>query len=447
MAVDSTDIQGNILLPFDVRYSAYLFIQISEHDNFCSFVQEFDRTYPVSTGTQWSVKPDQLWTIAISYSGMSKLRVQGMQFASFPSDFVQGMAVRSQLLGDTGSDAPANWDFGADQSEDVLLSLYADDAAKLDTIKTFVVTNIRGGNIKHQEDGWRDNDSKEHFGFVDGISQPSIAGGPDQNVGGGVFDAQTQSWRRLQPGLFLIGNDTEFGAPRNDDALLKNGTFLVFRKLQQDVPGFRKFLASTTINGLTAEENAAKMMGRWANGTPLSTSPNDDDPLKNEDNLFDYSDDSDGIKCPIGAHIRRTNPRNSSIENAVSIQPTRRRIIRRGVLFGDKLPPGLTADNSQRGLLFIAFMASIEDQFEFIQSDWVNGNQFVNPSPANFDPVVGRNTGQNFIFKDDSGVVRPIFNLKQFVSLKGGGYFFMPSVSLLLRLGLINSHASAKVSS
>ncbi|HLI82003.1 MAG TPA: hypothetical protein VKV03_18570, partial [Candidatus Binataceae bacterium] len=217
-----------------------------------------------------------------------------------------------------------------------------------------------------------------------------------------------------------------------------NGTYLVFRKLQQDVEGFWSFVNahSPQMPGLNAKQQrelfAAKMIGRWRSGAPLALSP--DSPGSKPENKFLYmSDDPDGLSCPIGAHIRRANPRDSlSMPPQRSLQSTRRhRIIRRGRSFCEPARP-FTPKNPQfdRGLYFIALNANLRRQFEFIQQSWLNDPGF-NGLDNDADPIAGGNAGKGQFTIQDKPLNRRISGIQSFVTVKGGGYFFLPSIRAL----------------
>ncbi len=237
-------------------------------------------------------------------------------------------------------------------------------------------------------------DSREHFGYADGFAQPALAGGDDagdRRVGGGVPEAKG-AWRALAPGEFILGYededtrvDPERGLPSAPaDPFGRSGTYMVWRKLYQDVALFRHVLreAAELYGGGDHEKLAAKVVGRWPNGTPLVLSP--DAPIaglrrqgRASANAFRYADDDpDGRRCPLGAHIRRTNPRDAlGFDGLLSF---RHRIIRRGMPYGRPLPAEATEDDHvDRGLVFVCFNASISRQFEGIQAQWINdGNVF-----------------------------------------------------------------------
>jgi len=220
----------------------------------------------------------------------------------------------------------------------------------------------------------------------------------------------------------------------------RNGSYLVFRKLEQDVVAFRRFLLEH------ADKNdpdllGAKMVGRWPSGTPLVTSPLHDHsvPADQPTNDFDYATtDAYGYACPLGAHIRRANPRDAMADRfpADSITDSRRhRILRRGSPYGDLLPPGAPDNGVKRGLLFICVNADIKRQFEFVQQTWINNPKF-HGLTNDRDPLIGDNLEPNEIGATElrtftiqrDGCRTRLKNIPRFVAMRGGEYFFIPSI-------------------
>jgi len=278
----------------------------------------------------------------------------------------------------------------------------------------------------------------EHFGFTDGFSQPDIEGlesGP--RTGQGALTGKDQ-WRPVRAGEFVLGYADEEGvlphAPQPDE-LARNGSYFVYRKLRQDVAGFRRMLAGAASVYPGGEEMlAAKLVGRWRDGTPLDLSPDHPDPDivadPERNNAFSYEDDARGFRCPIGAHIRRANPRASLPFEGKLVN--RHRLVRRGVPYGPVLPPGAPDDGADRGVIFSCFQADIERQFEFIQSQWLNdGNAFGLGDDK--DALLGDHdgTGKMTIHGAPPTFVHP---LVRSVSVTGGEYFFVPGINGLLYL-------------
>jgi Dyp-type peroxidase family len=298
----------------------------------------------------------------------------------------------------------------------------------------------------------------EHFGFRDGISQPWIRGltrpsqpnrAPDQGQPG-----QDLIW----PGEFVLGYPSQdpkdphkpgpIVLPRA--AWARNGSFMVFRRLEQMVPEFRRFVVAQAARlGLDAELLAARMVGRWPSGAPLETAPLYDDtalakdPLRN--NAFDYHADPAQRRCPYAAHIRKVNPRDDAPEGKAAMLT--RRILRAGIPFGPEVMPGENRTMHSRGLMFVCYQASIERQFEWIQAQFANNPGFVGgktrpgdgaPVMPGFDPIIGRAPGGGARVMDEPAPNYPAGNRRtsleipeEFVKLTAAAYFFMPSLSAL----------------
>lgn len=227
----------------------------------------------------------------------------------------------------------------------------------------------------------------------------------------------------------------------------------MFRQLSQDVHGFWRFMEEKTRRDDVSESGArirlaSKMVGRWPSGAPLVVSPDKDDPaLRDEDGFLYHATDQHGDKCPIGAHIRRTNPRDSLEPEAGSDKSLnvgkRHRIIRRGRAYGDPTAPSMDPDDilaagandTPRGLHFICFNTHINRRFEFIQHTWANNPKF-GGQYKDADPIIGEHdpngTGETGVFTMPAEPVRQrVTGLPRFVHVRGGAYFFMPGKTAL----------------
>ena len=228
-----------------------------------------------------------------------------------------------------------------------------------------------------------------------GLPSPARQGAP---LSGG-------HWRPIRAGEFILGYPDEENvlpdAP-TPDQLATNGSFLVYRKLHQDVAAFRAQLAQAAQLYPGGEELlAAKIVGRWRDGTPIDLSPEHPDPAivadGDRNNAFSYGTDGDGLRCPVGAHVRRANPRDSLPFEGKLVN--RHRLIRRGIPYGDPLPEGADDDGQDRGVIFMCLQASIARQFEFIQGQWLNGgNAF---TLGEDQDVLRRGTGRGRAAQDD----------------------------------------------
>lgn len=404
--------------------------------------------------------------LAVTPAGLRALGVSEDDLRTFPEVFVQGMARqhRQRLLGDHSESEPARWVWG--QPEDParprpelvihgVLLCYAVDPSALHTLVTEVMRGpVREVHSLHTE--WLEG-AKEHFGFRDGMGQPEIAGLHPH-----------QPWKRpIATGEFLLGHDNEYRErPHSptvggDPSFGHDGTYLVMRQLQQHVGRFWEFVRRKAGEMHVAERFpdaddpvmllAAKMVGRWPGGAPLALSPHRDDPALAEADVFDYSDDPDGMRCPFGSHVRRSNPRNWFLgpnpSQSMDIA-SRHRILRRGRAYGPPLERTMDTarlahkrdDNVERGLHFLCLNANIERQFEVAQHNWLNNPKF-GGLHGGADPVVGdhdpetsaRDLPREFLIPAAPARCR-VTDLQRFVTVRGGAYFFMPSLAALAAL-------------
>ena len=359
------------------------------------------------------------------------------------------MANRAVRLGDIGVNDPKGWDKGLGTDEaHVLLTINAqekEDHQRALGLMRAAMDDAGGLRIVYQQDTALLQGAREHFGYADGFAQPAVEGSSDAKApGGGVLEKDGR-WRALAPGEFVLGypdEDTRDDPKRRlpnapSDPLGRSGTYMVWRKLYQDVALWRRVLrdAAKLYKGGDEHKLAAKVVGRWEDGTPLVTHPDKPDPnfdpAARGANDFRYDSDLDGMRCPIGAHIRRSNPRDAlGFESALTF---RHRMIRRGMPYGDPLPSGvLEDDKTDRGLVFVSFQASISRQFEAVQIQWLNdGNIF------------GLGHDKDFLLGDPNGVGKmtiqgkpPFFLSPQevFVKTRGGEYLYVPGLSALAAL-------------
>ena len=425
--------------------------------------------------------------LALTVHGLNHLGISSRERAHFSSEFLEGMAPkpdsqaglrRSNLLGDIAQNSPRLWNWGgwrADAQIDGVLLLYAATAEALNALVAretqamrHVAEPIEGkpplAADALQLRGRMYCDRKEHFGFTDGISQPIIEG----TAAAAKLKRDRPKEARIavvMPGEIVLGYRNERGAkvtfsngsapsapgsaaerttPRD---LGRNGTYLVFRQLEQNVQAFNAFVAQTAkrlhgkFDPQTAEWVASRLIGRWRNGEPL-VEPSTDAPRgANPRNDFLYHfEDRFGLSCPIGAHIRRANPRDTigpDPDTALRLSKMHR-IIRRGRTYGEQLPTGAQGasqhgEDKPRGMLFICLNADIAGQFELIQHSWLNNAHF-GGLYAGADPLSH--------FQCNGGVMtvqqRPhnlhLDGLKPFVTVRGGAYFFMPGIKALRSL-------------
>ena len=422
--LDRDDIQGLVLRGYRMPAAAFLFYRFhSVHGARSWLAGMID---PVTTAAEWDAKPAWCANVALAYPALEVLGLPAESLASFPEDFRQGMAARAaDAIGDVGEDLPKHWERSppfASREVHAMLSIWAGDCQELDK-QVEVLGGLAatrdvepvGSQYAAAFDG--DKVDTEHFGFRDGISQPVL-------VGSGLeVDAAAQR-TRVAPGEFLLGHSDELGNTPMPwpEALGRNGTYAVYRKLHQDVHAFRRFLRERGDEDLLA----AKLMGRWRSGAPLALAVASDDPDLAADpqrnNGFDYTDDPLGYKCPRGAHIRRAHARDGSVTSR------RRLLIRRGLPYGPPATEGAPEENTDRGLVGVFLNASIERQYEFVQRQWLNWPRFdgLDNDP---DPITGPG-GADFTWQRRP-FPRKYTALPRFVTVRGGEYFFMPSITAM----------------
>ena len=432
VTLELDDIQNGALHPRPSPYvGAYIVLRIDDRRAGRELLR---RLIPSLADATSPMEPShQAWvTAAVSYQGLKALGVPQDALDSFPLPFQQGMAARAAELGDVGESAPENWEkpFGTTDVH-VGLSALSPDAAGLERVLAparQAIEELSGVTALWSLDCYALPTETEAFGFRDGISHPAIEGS-------GIPGSNPQE-QPLKPGEFLLGYENErhevSSMPR-PEVLGKNGTYVVFRKLHQRVAAFRQYLKENSSTPEEEELLGAKLMGRWQSGAPLALCPMHDDPQlgadpkRNNDFLF-KEDDPQGLKTPPGSHIRRMNPRDSDISGFMRFH----RMIRRGTSYGPLLPPGVIEDDgAERGLAFVFIGASLERQFEFVQSEWVNKGQFFHGPASDKDPITGANNGSDHFTIPQLPIRRRLQGLPAFVVTRGGEYFFMPGLRAL----------------
>lgn len=452
--------------------------------------------------------PDSATQIAFTAAGLGKLGLADDTLQQFSDEFLEGMsgnASRSRQLGDVGRNSPERWQWGHSASPQMhaLLLLYA----RADNIESHVqaVCDARftqAFTVLHQ----LPTDTLKHrepFGFIDGISQPAIDWQQDQRTD---VHARAAFSNLLAPGEIVLGHANEYGQltrralladdhpqassslPKAHDAaghrdLGGNGSYLIVRQLEQDVGAFWRFMLAEHPGDLPAAEAlAATLVGRQKNGEPLVPATDraiPGIPASRHRNRFDYVDDPDGAQCPIGAHVRRSNPRTGDFPPGVSgllsrlirmsgfgrrtehedlVASTRfHRVLRRGRTYGGPILKPLDAARltpgrqPAQGLQFICLAANISRQFEFIQAAWLNSPTFAGTREQR-DPLLGHRQARldgsathRFMQATAAGPQEKIHALPEFVTVRGGGYFFMPGLQAIRYLGDLASGALSDV--
>ena len=454
------DSQGLIIRGYgNLKAACYILLEISSPRLAKIWLSTLANT--ITTG---QVRPDEkALNVAFTYAGIKKLGLESAILAMFSNEFITGIATphRSLLLGDIEESSPLRWIWGGPNARpiDMVLMMFAvNDHELSDIYDAYAKSYADNGLLEVLKLDTVDLGGKEHFGFHDGISQPVLEGSPRTAI----------SMNTIKAGEFLLGYLNEYGL-YTDRPMLKpamdpkgflphdssgsgnvdlgrNGSYLVFRQLRQDVRGFWQFLDGATknpdgsSNPTTRLKRASQMVGRWPSGAPLLKTPNQDDPRLADANDFAYyQTDPYGFNCPIGAHVRRANPRDSldpepGSEQSIAVGK-RHRILRRGREYGPPVDPAellsvkkATAEDQDRGLHFLCLNANISRQFEFIQHTWVNNPHF-NGLYDDADPIIGTHHLDGGTFTIQAKPVRKRFTgLPRFVSVVGGAYFFMPGI-------------------
>jgi Dyp-type peroxidase family len=493
------EIQGNILPGFKKDHQHFLFFRVEDASGAASFLRRL--TPRIWTARQvlmahslWKLlrdargaEPPDLKTIMINIAftrdGIGRFMPRE-DLDKFDDDgFAAGLAQRAGIIGDPigpgEPGSPATWFFGGSASTavDVVVLLASDDLAWLQTEAAELIKDARASGITLVHcDAGRVRPGKEAghepFGFRDSISEPALRGrwpGQDRFVvdrtlpPSPAFDGLRRDFAApgrplVYPGHFLFGYDrqdrdrpdTPIPGPEAPD-WAKNGSFMVYRRLRQDINGFAKFLEDTTrglatkIPGITSEWVGAHLVGRWRSGTPVMRSPDHDIGLDDPaNNYFTFRRappvalpgdaaplnlaDPNGNICPLSAHIRKVNPRDDDPEDLGAASRTLQKLlIRRGIPFDEtSLRPG------DEGLLFVAYQTSFVDQFEFLMQSWVNKPDTPR-SGGGFDPILAASPGRSITIRA-GGQPEVLPFPSRFVTATGGDYFFTPSISTLKAL-------------
>jgi Dyp-type peroxidase family len=444
--IDVADLQGGIVRGYGQRFAfaRHLFARVREPVGARRFLAA--TAGPVTTEEEWAEHPATTLNVALSFRALEALGVPAAILDGFPEEFRCGMAARADRLGDD----PRGWD---DELRDleVLLVVHAQSAQALaeecEGWERALDRGDHGLQLVHVQEAGLLGEQREHFGFTDGFSQPAIEGVAREEIRGqGIpykrppLPLVPMRWRAIKAGEFVLGYEDEDRAlaPAPPPPFDRNATFMVWRKLHQDVARFRAQIAEQArLLGLDEELVAAKLVGRWRDGSPLALRPDAPDPALGNDkeraNDFRYGGDPLGLRCPRGAHVRRTNPRDAlGWEGRLT---ARHRILRRGMPYGAPLPAGAADDGVPRGLLFVCMQASIARQFEIVQTQWCNdGNAFgLGGQP---DPITGP-AGREVTHIIEGAPPQLVSPLRSCVACRGGEYFFVPAISTLRALPTI----------
>ena len=463
----ASDIQGGILTNFGdgdrpVRHGAILLMGITDPEKARKFIGDLPVQHQPE-GEEAAI-PEPFLSLAFTRHGLVNIGIDAATLERFPQEFREGMEERAGLLGDVRDSHPRRWnlprrhraagttaseaaDAPVDMSEiDIVIQLRTTvdrnddrplgeaDHHPLDAMIARLVGDPESGvrllavEEMHRASPPTEKVGRDHFGFVDGLSQPkpvdhAPARRNDEVARGEIF------WG-------YCNNRADQPPPASE--ILDNGTFLVLRKLRQDVPGLRKLVAEACAQhageGLTEEILYGKMMGRTRDGMPMLPW------VPEKSNAFGYREDPKGEQCPFQAHIRRTNPRDDKSRNNGRPTP---RILRRGLSYGPPFREG-EPENVDRGVFFMAYNASIAEQFEVIQR-WINGGNSTGVGSWQNDPLMGvgqKNDPRTFCFRHNGATLR-ISIPDPFVKLQWGAYLFVPSMTAIRRIAALEPDAQA----
>jgi Dyp-type peroxidase family len=433
------DIQYILLTRVPALTGRYEFLSFRQPAQGRAWLEAIREKVPSAKAVFGTVDTERRWvSVAFTWSGLRALGLDEASLATFPEEFRQGMAARWQVLGDTGTNHPDNWIGGVvgPQLHAVAILFARDASDRGQSVREHNALLARTPGVEILSS--LDLEAippfqyvREHFGYRDRLTTPEIEGtGIEPTLGSGP---------PIKAGEFILGYSDEDGPPTNlprPEILSRNGSYMAYRRLQQHVGAFRDFLREQGGPAAGDQELlAAKLMGRWRSGAPLVLAPEKDDPeLANDpkrSNNFNYAEmDPQGYAVPLGAHIRRMNPRDT----AINIQ--RRKVLRRGATYGPPLPEGTPEDGIERGIAAFVICASLVRQFEFVQNVWVNDPNF-HELGNEHDPMIGTQDG-TFDFSIPKRPIRKkIKGLPAFTTVRGGAYFFIPGIKSLQYLAAL----------
>lgn len=500
--LELNDIQGIIRRGYGNLEDAYfILLNITDTSRAKGWLREL--ADEIRDGTTKPGRKDTCVNIAFTQAGFKELGLvkQFYEDKRFSIEFEDGMTTghRQNILGDYDESDPKKWHWGGTKPGakplHILLLLYAGDEKALEAFYDNHSKKFQGAGLSKilRLGTVLLPDRKEHFGFRDGIAQPTIAGmldkldeekdkvkwtksqeildkgGSDGNiVAAGEFILGYKNVYSKNPSSPKVESSSDTGGYLKDDEQGAkdfgcNGSYLVFRQMKQNVLEFWKYIDEKTrnpdgsSNPEARERLAAKMVGRWRSGAPLTLAPDGDKPgLEDADNFGYYPEDRYGNMCPVASHVRRTNPRNSPLERSrlndkdakTSLKDANKhRILRRGRSYGEAIAESMDPQDflnagetkEKGGLNFICFNANLGRQFEFIQHTWINNPKF-SELYSEADPLLGpipdnANSTQKRIFgkfvAPDEQLRQRVSGLKRFVDVVGGAYFFMPGINAI----------------
>lgn len=470
--IDYADVQGTILRGYRVDLARHFILSITDPAGARSLIGSMvggaAGVPQITTAARWAAKPASFVNLGFTCAGLAALGLTPAQLATFDAGFRRGATdpTTANLVGDVGQSAPANWIGGLSDGAAVhaVLSLWvADDPSVLGSV-TAALRAAFAGRLRElsAHDACALPDNHVHFGYRDNIAQPTVEGAPPRKCP--VPDDQPV----VKTGEFLLGyvNENSSTYSVQPSELSTNSSYSSFRILEQDVPGFEQFLQTNAAHAnVDPELLAAKVCGRWRNGNPLELAPEAPGEVLPLSRLNDFTyvdadpsrDDTLGLKCPIGSHIRRNNPRDAAV---VGTDATHHRIIRRAMPYGPAYDPAHPV-TAQRGLIGHFINGSLTNQFEFLMSQWVNTDTFVKNAPAacgsgtgnavfnisGQDVFLGINdpTSSSFTLPGCGAAGRAnttVAGFSRMITTRGGTYCFLPSITGLKYLAGLSSPAT-----
>lgn len=459
--IDYSDVQGTILRGYRVDLARHFILSITDAAAAGTLIGALvDGTggLPrITTAARWTVKPECFVNISFTAAGLAALGVTQAQLGTFDAAFQRGATnpATAGIVGDVGTSAPAQWIGGlanGNQVHAVLNVWVDDDPSVLESVTARLRAAFAGCMTElSAHDARALPDNKVHFGYRDSIAQPTVIGAPPRKHE--IPDDQEP----VATGEFLLGyvNENSGTYAVQPAELSTNSSYAAFRILEQDVAGFEAFLSEYAAKaGIDAEMLAAKVCGRWRNGNPLELAPDAPGTVLPMSKLNDFTyvssaaaqDDTLGLKCPIGSHIRRNNPRNAAV---VGTDSTHHRIVRRAMPYGPPYDPANPDPASTpRGLIGYFINASLSNQFEFLTGQWNLESTFVKsasgPGGASAGNAVFNVSGQD-VFLGVNDPASSSFTLaalgakgknntvltgfSRLITTRGGAYCFLPSIS------------------
>ena len=473
--LDLGDIQGTILRGYRVDHARHFVLAVGDATGARAFLGSLvdggSSVPQITTAAPWATKPQTFLNLGITYEGLAALGVPADALATFPASFRLGATDPSTAakVGDVGESAPSNWvaELADGTAVHILLSLWVHKSRELLDKASAELRAAFGSALKELGalDATALADNKVHFGYTDNISQPTVEGAPPTKR------PRPDSQPVAPAGEFLMGLPSQNvgNAPYtvSPAELSTNSSFAAFRLLQQDVAGFEEFLQTGAAQvGIDPELLAAKVCGRWRNGVPLVLSPDTATPSPPipEVDIDNYNyvpvdqptgGDYLGYRCPVGSHMRRSNPRN---EQVVGGGGSLHRIVRRAMPYGPPYDPS-RPDAVPRGLVGWFINVDLANQLEFIMQNWVNTSTFVmsvrSPADPKVNPVfnisgqdvlLGVNepaSTTSFTIPFPPTATAPATNKKvtgfgPFVTTRGGAYCYLPSITALRYLAALS---------